>query len=325
MRAPGRGALRGLAWSIAALTALLAVLAWRMPEVAAWQWYLRAGKPGMADFEPVLRAPLHWVDNYYAVEDLGDGAWAIGEPRYGQCNFSYLIAGSERAVLFDTGPGVRDIGPIVRMLTTLPVLALPSHLHFDHVGNLARFADVALPDLPALRAQARGGRIRLSRYQHLGFVEGSAPVEFAVTRWLAPGSSIDLGGRVLRVLAMPGHTPDSVVLLDSAARRLFAGDFIYPSQIYAFLPGADLAAYGASARELAAQLRTDTVVYGAHGCDDAPAVDVPRLTRNDVQDLARALAGAATSGAPVGAGLYPRQLPVNGRMTLYAKYPWMSR
>ena len=58
-----------------------------------------------------LVPPLRWFDSYYVVADLGEGAYAIGEPRYGQCNFSYLIVGSRRALLFDTGPGIRDITP----------------------------------------------------------------------------------------------------------------------------------------------------------------------------------------------------------------------
>ncbi len=317
--------VRWLAGSAAILAALAMMVAWRMPEVAAWRWALRAGRPVMADFEPQLGPALRWVDDYYVVAELSEGAWAIGEPRYGQCNFSYLIVGTERALLFDTGPGVRDIRPVVRSLTALPVLALPSHLHFDHVGNLARFAQVALPDLPLLRAQARNGRIRLGRYQHLGFVEGSEPPEFAVTRWIAPGEGIDLGGRTLTMLGMPGHTPDSVVLADRAADRLFAGDFIYPSEIYAFLPGADLAVYAASAQRLAGRLGPATAVYGAHGCERAPMVEVPHLARSDVIDLGRALTLAAASAGPTVGGLYPRQLPVNARMTLYAKYPWMSR
>jgi glyoxylase-like metal-dependent hydrolase (beta-lactamase superfamily II) len=57
-----------------------------------------------------LAKPLRWFDDYYVVAELGDGAYAIGEPRYGQCNFSYLIVGSDRALLFDTGPGIRDQG-----------------------------------------------------------------------------------------------------------------------------------------------------------------------------------------------------------------------
>src|ERR1700759_1294832 len=147
---PSRGSRR--ARVILALVCGLAVLVaglivWRAPEAAAWAWRLRAGTPAMADFRPVLDASLHWADDYYAVADLGHGAFAIGEPKYGQCNFSYLIVGSQRALWFDTGPGVRNIEPVARALLPrpMPLVALPSHLHFDHTGNLHRFAAVALP------------------------------------------------------------------------------------------------------------------------------------------------------------------------------------
>ena len=147
---------------------------WRAPEAAAWRWYFQEGKPALNASRVDLMQPLRWFDDYYAVADLGQGnTFAIGEPRYGQCNFSYLIIGTERALLFDTGPGVRNIAPIVRALTSLPVEALPSHLHFDHVGNLARFPAVALPDLPALRRSgARWLAFQFGFYQFLGFVEG---------------------------------------------------------------------------------------------------------------------------------------------------------
>ena len=39
------------------------------------------------------------------MEDLGDGTFAIGEPRYCQQNYSYLIVGQTRAILFDSGAG----------------------------------------------------------------------------------------------------------------------------------------------------------------------------------------------------------------------------
>jgi len=270
-----------------------------------------------------LARPLRWFDDYYAVAELGDGAWAIGEPRYGQCNFSYLIVGSQRALLFDTGPGIRDISKVVKTLTPLPILALPSHLHFDHIGNLRRFDDVALPDLPALRAQMRDGRFSLGFYQYLGFVEGFERPTFAVTRWIAPGSQIDLGGHALELISAPGHTPESVVLLDRRDNRLFAGDFIYPSEIYAFLPGANLADYAASARRVAGILNDASTVYGGHGCDRLPTVDLPVLHRTDVVALGKALGLAAAGDWRDGTGWYPRDIPVNQRMTLLAKYPWM--
>lgn len=314
-----------LGWLLA-VPALLFVLlvagAWRAPEVAAWRWRLNAGKPQMSSTAPVLAPGVRWFDRYFVVADLGQGAFAIGEPLYGQCNFSYLILGSERALLFDTGPGVRDITPVVHSLTPLPVLAIPSHLHFDHVGNLARFSNIGLPDLPELRSQVHEGAFSFGFYQFLGFVEGFPRPSIRVSRWIPLGSDIELGGRLLRMISVPGHTPDSVVLLDRDANRVFAGDFIYPSSIYAYLPGADLGAYAKSAGQLVQLLDDNSSVYGAHGCDRPPAVEVPVLHKTDVLALARATA-AANDGSAASRGIYPREIAVNDRMTLLAKHPWM--
>lgn len=302
---------------------LVAALVVRMPELAAWRWYMTSGRPAMNDGNPSLEQPLRWFDDYYAVADLGDAAYAIAEPRYGQCNFSYLIVGSQRALLFDTGPGLRDIRKVAATLTPLPIVALPSHLHFDHVGNLPRFENVALPDLAALRDQSPDGRFSLGFYQYLGFVEGFKRPTFTVTRWIPPGSEIDLGGRKLTLLSVPGHTPDSVVLLDSRSNRLFAGDFIYPSEIYAFLPGANLRDYRSSAQQLSRVLNDASIVYGGHGCDRLPTVDLPVLHRSDVMALEQALASADSDAWRAGTGWYPREIAVNDRMKLLAKYPWM--
>src|SRR5579872_6155232 len=136
----------------------------------------------------------------------------------------------------------------------------------------------------------RDGRFRLGFYQFLGFVEGFRRSAFHVTRWIAPGAAIDLGGSSLELISVPGHTPDSVVLFDRKNNRLFAGDFIYPSDIYAFLPGANLADYTASAQRVAAILNDASTVYGGHGCDRLPTVDLPVLHRADMAALEQALA-----------------------------------
>jgi glyoxylase-like metal-dependent hydrolase (beta-lactamase superfamily II) len=294
-----------------------------MPEAAAWWWYVHAGHPALRTAKLELSGGLRWFDEYFVVAELDQNTFAIGEPRYGQCNFAYLIVGSERALLFDTGPGVRNIATVVHALTALPVMALPSHLHFDHVGNLSRFNDVALPDLPALRAQVHGGVFSLGLYQFLGFVEGFRRPDVRVTRWISPGSDIDLGGRHLRLIGAAGHTPESVVLLDGGTNRVYAGDFIYPSQIYAFLPGADLRDYAESARRVARLLDDASVVYGGHGCDQLPTVGIPVLRKSDVIALAKALAAAGTRGGATATGWYPREIVINDRMRLLAKYPWM--
>jgi hypothetical protein len=97
---------------------------------------------------PVQLARGRMVDDYFAVEDLGDGTYAIGEPHY------YVVA----------------------QLTRLPVTVIVSHLHFDHLGGIATFKDVAMIDLPETRADVSGGFFKPGRYEYMGFLDGrSAP------------------------------------------------------------------------------------------------------------------------------------------------------
>lgn len=313
-------------WLLGSATLLLIaalIIVWRAPEIAAWS--MREDHAVMNNRDAQLDAPARWVDDYYVIEDLGGGAFAIGEPLYGQCNFSYLIVGTMRALLFDAGPGVRDILPVVRSLTTLPLLTLPSHLHFDHSGNLARVGAVALPDLPALRRQNSEAGFALGFYQYLGFIEGSSRPAFKVAQWLRPDSAIDLGGRQLTLISVPGHTPESVVLWEPQEQRMFSGDFLYPSQIYAFLPGSNLSDYAASAHRVSAMISEDTVLFGAHGCDVKGHVSTPRLRRHNLVALEGALSAAREHDGPLGRGWYPRVIAVDERMTLLARYPWMAQ
>jgi hydroxyacylglutathione hydrolase len=301
----------------------IVVAAWFSPyidgELAVWL------EPHVIiDLAPVRLAKGQMVDEYFAVEDLGDGTFAIGEPHYYQQNYSYLIVGRSRAVLFDSGSGTRDISGVVANLTTLPVTVIVSHLHYDHLGGIGPFEHVAMIDLPETRADVSDGFFKPSRYEYLGFFDGRVAPSFRVKEWLAPGAVIDLGGRSLRVVATPGHTPSSVALFDEANRRLFIGDFVYPTTLYAFLPGASLSAYQATARRLLSMLPTDTVLWTAHCCRKNEGVSAPWLSMRDLRDLDAALS-AIRSGQAKGSGFYPRVFAVNDEMTLAVGFPWNNR
>ena len=275
---------------------------------------------------PMPAGPVtgRWFDDYFVIEALDPDTFAIGEPRYYQGNYSYLILGTQRAVLFDAGTGLRDIVPVVRSLTRLRVTMIPSHLHFDHVGALGRLDRTALLDTPSLRARTRDSRLTLARYEFLGFADRLPQRTFGVDEWWAPDATIDLGGRALQVLATPGHTPTSVSLYDGARHELFAGDFIYPGDLYAFLPGASRSAYQASARLLLARIDPGTRVFAAHMQDADRAVVAPVLAVADLQALDGTLTAIA-AGRLSATGFYPRVFPVRGPVKFATGWPWNNR
>lgn len=235
---------------------------------------------------PPLPPGAAWHDDWYALMRIDDRSFAVSEPRYEQHNVSYLLMGDTRALLLDTGPGERDPRPLVASLTSLPVTATASHLHFDHVGGHERFEGIASVDLPSMRARiAADGRFTPSFVQH----GGPGRPSFRIGEWWAPDAAVDLGGRTLQVLSTPGHTRESITLWDAASCQLYTGDFLYPGDLFAFTPDADLAAYRESARRL---LRLgepcgDTLsIWGAH----VPRPDAsPRQTRADLVRLEAAL------------------------------------
>jgi glyoxylase-like metal-dependent hydrolase (beta-lactamase superfamily II) len=265
-----------------------------------------------------------WVDDYFVVEAIDPLTYAIGEPRYYQGNYSYLILGTSRAVLFDAGSGNRDIVPVVRALTPLPVTVVPSHLHFDHVGALGRLDRTALLDVGELRRRARRGWIELERYEFLGFADGLRPPRFQVDEWWPEGLVLELGGRRVKVLRTPGHTPTSLSLYDAERRELFCGDFIYPGLLYAFLPGASRSAYLETAMRLLATVDPATQLLTAHLADDPAVIAAPRLGMDDVRAL-RTTLQAIASGRATATGLYPRVYAVRGLVRFATGNPWNLR
>lgn len=288
--------------------------------VELWPWTHPASRVGT---DPVKLLHGGMFDDYFAVQDLRDGAFAIGEPRYYQGNYSYLIVGDRRALLLDAGSGTRDMRAVVAALTALPVTVIPSHLHFDHTGGLVGFERIALVDLPLLRSQVTDGRFTPTRWQFLGMFDDTRAPSFAVAEWLRPGAQIDLGGRTIVLLSTPGHTPESISLYDAAAQRLFTGDFIYPTTLYAFLPGASISRYRQTTQALLALLPPGATLWTAHCCRRHEDFSAPWLTVRDLRDLDRALA-RYDAGTLQGTGWFPRRYPVNDQMVIDVGLPWTT-
>ena len=82
-----------------------------------------------------------WFEVYEVEADI----WAIYEPFQWQEVVSYLIVGTDTALLFDTGNGIDDIKAIVDQLTEKPILVLNSHSHFEHIGGLISRLPINVP------------------------------------------------------------------------------------------------------------------------------------------------------------------------------------
>jgi glyoxylase-like metal-dependent hydrolase (beta-lactamase superfamily II) len=243
-------------------------------------------------------------DDWFEVYAVAPGVYALSEPRQAEGVTSFLVIGSGRALLFDTGLGVGRISTVVARLTSLPVTVLNSHTHFDHVGGNREFADVRNLDGPYSLASARGEiaealRAYASATLDVDHVCGPLPAgvasrEYVIPTWrmaamVRDGERLDLGGRSLEVIRTPGHTPDSICLLDRTRGLLFTGDTYYSGEIYLWAPGTDIDDYIASIEKLARLEPGLKLLLPAHG----PPMAEPRRLVELAQALRHIRAGTA--------------------------------
>lgn len=231
------------------------------------------------------------AEEWFHVADLDDGITLISEP--GHVN-SFLVQGTDRALLFDSGLGIAPISEVVRSLTDTPLIVVSSHDHVDHRGGNADLAahaeelgllaiaahpsavDPASPshrevdpgflrDYAAAMTTVYADYLRFEALDEQNFfvlrgVGRPRPMpdtsawrvpEVRPTQALHDGERIDLGGRSLLVLHTPGHTADSLVLVDEKTGSLLAGDTVIAAAFWLHHDGADLAAFAASTAHLA--------------------------------------------------------------------------
>lgn len=244
-------------------------------------WCSAPKRPDLAALKQVA-VSQPWFDVY----EVSPGVFAISEPRQSQHAISYLITGSDKALLFDTGMGIGDLRKVTSELTPKPVTVLNSHTHHDHVGSNWQFPVLGM-DTDFTRHNAAGsreeaqGEIKPGQYC-APLPEGFQPETYETRTWKITGyrkdgDKLDLGGRTLEILATPGHTPDAVSLLDRANGLLFTGDTFYPGTIWLYREETDFKAYGASIQRLAALAPQLKLVLGAHGSPIAQPAVLPQL------------------------------------------------
>lgn len=256
-----------------------------------------------------------WFDDWYTVEEIAENVYAIGEPRYFQRNYNYLIVGEKEAILFDAGPGIRDINKVVKSITNLPYTLLFSHLHYDHLGNGQKFDKVGMIDLPHIRERAENNYFTPESHEHLGKSEKIEAPKIKIGKWIKPDEIIDLGGRKLQVIYTPGHTSDGYSLYDSKSNILFSGDW-FTEGLGPMVLNSSMQDFLKATEKAMCKVPKDVKIYPAHKYING--LDSPKpLTYQDLVDTKLAF-DKIKNGELKAEGFFPAFYKVNQRVSVYS-------
>ena len=249
-------------------------------------WLDKIPRPQYAAFQ---RIPTS--QPWFEVYAIRPSVFAIYEPYQFQEVISYLIVGSQKSLLIDTGLGIGNIEKVVQELSSVPLVVINTHTHHDHVGDNWRFeqgliginCEFAKKNEQDLLYEAQNEvKDEAISKQHLpeGFDCKTYRIKtFSFAKYISDDEIINLGDeRNIRVIFAPGHTPDSLALLDIQERLLFVGDIFYQGPVYLYRPETNLEEYIQSVEKLVQVIKDNNVelVVPSH---NTPTVDSNVMAR----------------------------------------------
>lgn len=250
---------------------------------------LLAGVPAAAAM-PIFR---HWIDGTGTAEpetqlqkiDANTFVLRQSVKTNFEAPFLYLLFGTDRVLLIDSGAGGLKIRPAIDRIIgnwrarhgnrPVHLIVAHSHGHGDHHAGDSEFEGRPDTDVVGL------GPAEVAAYFH-------------ITDWPNGVGQLDLGHRVLDIIPTPGHQPAHVMYYDARTRLLLSGDMLYPGRLYVPLDQFD--AYRASADRLAAFAATHPIraLLGAHiEMTTTPGQDYPMKAAAHPAEHGLALAPSA--------------------------------
>jgi len=166
--------------------------------------------------------------------------------------FLYLFFGKDRGLLWDTGSSNGNLAPTFQRVVhnwlernhraSIPVIVTHSHSHGDHTFGDSAMQALADPSIPITFVPAK--------------VEDTKAF-FHIAEWPTSNGEVDLGGRILNIIPLPGHDVVSIALYDRRTGVLLTGDSLYPGRLYV----RDFAAFQASTERLIAFINGKPVAH----------------------------------------------------------------
>lgn len=220
------------------------------------------------------------MSDWFTIDKIDEETFIISEYRHWEETHCYLLNGTERSLLIDTGLGICNIYEEVTELTDKPVTAVATHIHWDHIGGHKYFPDFYAHgeelswlngEFPLSDDTVRSmvvDRCELPK----GFdVSGYTMFQGVPTRVLKDHDIIDIGGREIEVLHTPGHSPGHMCFWEKERGYLFTGDLVYKDTLFAYYPSTDPAAYLASLEKISG-LPAAGVFPAHHSLDIKPEI-----------------------------------------------------
>ena len=212
----------------------------------------------------------------YDFSNVAPGVFQISEAGL---DMQYLVIGSQRALLIDTGTGIGNLRKEVECRLNTDYDVVITHIHNDHFGGSGAFRTVYVPENDYRNIDKVTAETRLDYVKRMisaGAVSGELLEEIHISdypdhsycRILENGHIFDLGDRKLEVIGVPGHTDGEIALVDKENNIVFSGDSANPIMLLK-MEGEDRNAIIRLWHEALCRLMefTDsrTVICGGHG------------------------------------------------------------
>lgn len=165
-----------------------------------------------------------------------DGIFEVDEFDCASC---FLVEGTERALLIDTGVGIGDLKWLVEnRITDKPYDVVVTHNHGDHIGGAGWFDTIRIHPADADWKEGHAAPTVSFRREYAELIRNREGKDYAydpqkdIRPWpkepeilsVSDGQKFYLGGRTVTAYHCPGHTAGEIALADDLTKTLLCGD-----------------------------------------------------------------------------------------------------
>ena len=214
---------------------------------------------------------MNIAKNWFTIVKIDNQTFALCEANHDEETNSFLLIGEKKALLIDTGMGIKNIFDTVKSLTDKEIVVAITHAHWDHIGDIDKIKTVMINKNEAPRLK----KFPISQKQvrdELAKTSLPFPKDFNLNAYKVPlanniiyindNDTIDLGNRKIKCIFTPGHSPGHTCFYDLNNNYLFSGDLVYKGELDCYYESTVPTEYRDSVHKL--DLYNISYIFGGH-------------------------------------------------------------